>query len=107
MREIGYDDSGLKRRLKKVVGAFYGRTEATTAALADDQPSALPDVLARNVYGGAAIDPRQLARFADYVRDFARRLADVPVDELVSRGLPSMTPPAISAGEPAFSDIKS
>lgn len=105
MREIGYDDSGLKRRLKKVVGAFYGRAEATMAALASDRPAALADTLARNVYGGAA-EPRQVARLADHVRDFAQRLADTPVDKLVAGGLPSLMPSSISAGAPAISDLE-
>ena len=104
MREIGYDDSGLKRRLKKVVGAFYGRAEATAAALASDLPAALIDTLARNVYGGAG-DRRRVACLADHVRDFARRLADTPVDEVVAGGLPSLTPSSISVGEPTLSDL--
>jgi cytochrome b pre-mRNA-processing protein 3 len=105
MREIGYDDSGLKRRLKKVVGAFYGRAEATAAALAANEPAALDDTLTRNVYGGAA-DPRQVARLADHVRDFAKRLSDVPVEQLVAGSLPSSTLSFITAEEPAISDLK-
>lgn len=105
MREIGYDDSGLKRRLKKVIGAFYGRTEATAAGLASDEPAALADTLARNVYAGAA-DPRQVACLADHVRDFAQRLADTPVEKLIAGALPSWTPSSISAGEPAISDLE-
>lgn len=105
MREIGYDDSGLKRRLKKVVGAFYGRTEATALALAADQPTVLADTLARNVYAGVA-DPRQAACLADHVRDFARCLADTPVEKLAAGALPSWTPSSISAGEAAISDLE-
>ncbi|WP_284538037.1 ubiquinol-cytochrome C chaperone family protein [Pleomorphomonas sp. T1.2MG-36] len=106
MREIGYDDSGLKRRLKKVVGAFYGRAEATAAALASERPEALAEALVRNVYGSAATDPSHIARLAAHVRGFARGLADTPVDELASAGLPSSLRSSISADEPALSDIK-
>ncbi len=106
MREIGYDDSGLKRRLKKVVGAFYGRTEATVAALGSEQPGALAEVLARNVYGGLAIEPDQVARLAVHIRGFAQGLDDVPVNELVTGGLPSSIQRPISAGKPALSDTK-
>ena len=105
MREIGYDDSGLKRRLKKVVAAFYGRAEATMASLASDTPAALADTLNRNVYGGAA-DPRCVACLAEYVRAFAQRLAGISVDKLAAGGLPSLMPSSISAGEPAFSDLE-
>lgn len=105
MREIGYDDSGLKRRLKKVVGAFYGRTEATATALAAGEPAVLADTLIRNVYSGAA-DPRQAACLADHVRVFAQRLADTPIDKLIAGDLPSLTPSSISAGDPAISDLE-
>lgn len=105
MREIGYDDSGLKRRLKKVVGAFYGRTEATAAALASDRPEALAEALVRNVYAGAVTEPSHVARLAAHVRGFARGLADTPVDQLATVGLPSALLSSISA-EPALSDIK-
>ena len=105
MREIGYDDSGLKRRLKKVVGAFYGRAEATAAGLASDSPVTLADTLARNVYGGAA-DRRSVACLADHVRDFARRLAETPVDEVAAGALPSLMPSSISVGEPKISDLE-
>ncbi|MBS1181706.1 MAG: ubiquinol-cytochrome chaperone, partial [Proteobacteria bacterium] len=87
LREIGYDDSGLKRRLKKVAGAFYGRMEAMATALASDQPQALVDTLIRNVHGGTA-DSRHAARLAGYVRDLAGRLADMPVAELAAGALP-------------------
>lgn len=96
IREIGYDDSGLKRRLKKVVGAFYGRTEATAAALASEVPAALSDTLLRNVYGGTA-DPASVDCLTDYVRRLAQSLAEMPLAELVAGALPSLAPPSISA----------
>ncbi|PKR90302.1 ubiquinol-cytochrome C chaperone [Pleomorphomonas diazotrophica] len=107
LRDIGYDDSGLKRRLKKVAGAFYGRAEATAAALASERPEALAETLLRNVYGDAAADPAHVARLAAHVTGFARGLADTPVDDLAAGDLPFSTQSPISAGEPAFSDIKS
>ncbi|MCM5559942.1 ubiquinol-cytochrome C chaperone family protein [Pleomorphomonas sp. JP5] len=106
MREIGYDDSGLKRRLKKVVGAFYGRAEATAAALASERPEALAEVLVRNVYGGATVDPAFVASLAAHVRGFAKGLADASVSELATGDLPSSVPCPISADDPALSDIK-
>lgn len=103
MREIGYDDSGLKRRLKKVIGAFYGRAEATAAALASDELAKLDDTLVRNVYAGVA-DPLRVARLASHVREFAKRLSDTPVERLAAGSLPPLS--SISAGEPAISDLK-
>ena len=96
IREIGYEDSGLKRRLKKVMGAFYGRTEAIAAALASEVPGALADALVRNVYNGTA-DPASVACLADYIRKLARSLAEMPLAELVAGALPSLAPPSISA----------
>ncbi len=96
IRDIGYDDSGLKRRLKKVVGAFYGRTEAIAAALASEVPGALVDALLRNVYGGAA-EPASVSRLADYVRKLAQSLAEMPLAELITGALPSLAAPSISA----------
>jgi cytochrome b pre-mRNA-processing protein 3 len=104
LREIGYDDSGLKRRLKKVAGAFYGRMEAMAAALASDQQQALADTLIRNVHGGTA-DSRLAARLAGYVRGLAGHLADMPVAELAAEGLPSGPLSPIPAAEPADPDL--
>lgn len=96
LREIGYDDSGLKRRLKKLAGAFYGRMEATAAALAGDRSDALADTLTRNVYGGKA-DPEHAVRLAEHVRRFAHSLAETPAAELAAGNLPS--PPLFAAAE--------
>ena len=103
MREIGYEDTGLKRRLKKVTGAFYGRTEATMLALAAGEPEALADTLARNVYGGAA-DARLVAALAGYVRDLARRLAETPVEDLATGSAPFLASAFTSTGELAHLD---
>lgn len=102
MREIGYEDTGLKRRLKKVTGAFYGRTEATMSALAGE-PEALADTLSRNVYGGAA-DARRVAALAGYVRDLARRLAETPVEDLATGSAPFLASAFTSTGEFAHPD---
>ncbi len=106
LREIGYDDSGLKRRLKRVLGAFYGRMEAMAAALAADRSETLAETLVRNVYGGGA-DPRHAARLADHVRDLAQHLGAMPVAELIAGPLPSSMPSPISADKFAIPDLKS
>ena len=63
-------------------------------------------MLARNVYGGVAVEPEHVARLAMHVRGFAQGLDDVPVNELVTGGLPSSIQRPISAGKPALSDTK-
>ena len=52
LREIGYSDIGVSKRLKAMGGAFYGRNAAYAAALDEASPDDLAAALARNVYGG-------------------------------------------------------
>lgn len=95
LRDIGYDDSGLKRRLKAVARGFYGRMEATAAALADPLPSALEAVLVRNVFAGKA-DGAALDTLAAHVRRLQAAYAAVSVDELAAGRLPTPPVSAIS-----------
>lgn len=102
LRDLGYEDSGLKRRVKSVASAFYGRTEAVAAALTDAGPDALAGVLSRNVYGGPA---PEAGRLADHIRAYAAALAALPVVEIAAGRLPSLPPSVIPAGQHSSSDI--
>lgn len=102
LRELGYDDSGLKRRVNAVASAFYGRTEAVAAALADDTgPEALAGVLVRNVYGAPV---PEADRLADHIRAYAAALAALPALEIAAGRLPSSPPSVIPAGLSSPSD---
>lgn len=100
-RELGYDDSGLKRRLKAVTGALYGRTEAVAEAIESVEPDALATVLERNVYGG----PSPLARrLAGHIAAFSRALDGLPVVEIAAGRLPLLPPSAIAADQISLSE---
>lgn len=52
LREMGVGDAGVKRRIKNMVQAFYGRLKAYEEAF--DHPLTLPETLNRNLYRGKA-----------------------------------------------------
>jgi cytochrome b pre-mRNA-processing protein 3 len=52
LREVGISDAGVPKKMKKLAGAFMGRGNAYSEALAQGEP-ALAAALARNVLGGA------------------------------------------------------
>jgi cytochrome b pre-mRNA-processing protein 3 len=52
LREVGISDAGVPKKMKKLAGAFMGRGNAYSEALALGEP-ALAAALARNVLGGA------------------------------------------------------
>jgi cytochrome b pre-mRNA-processing protein 3 len=71
LREQGAGDMGMKRRMKKLAGAFYGRLSAYGEARDE---AALATALLRNVYRGdiARIEPAEL--LAKYVFSARARL---------------------------------
>jgi cytochrome b pre-mRNA-processing protein 3 len=100
-RELGYDDSGLKRRLKAVTGALYGRAEAVGEALGSGKPDALVTVLERNVYGGPS---PHAGRLAGHIAAFSRALEGLPVVEIAAGRLPLPPPSAIAADQISLSE---
>jgi cytochrome b pre-mRNA-processing protein 3 len=69
LREQGAGDMGMKRRMKKMADAFYGRLEAYRAA---GDETALAVALARNIYRGAPARVEHAACLAKYA--FAARV---------------------------------
>ncbi len=67
LRELGFGDLGVGKRVKAMASSFYGRVTAYEAGLRDES-SVLDDALARNVYAGQAPDPGQVASLARYLR---------------------------------------
>src|ERR1700727_1406896 len=69
LREIGYSDIGVSKRLKAMGSAFYGRNAAYAAALDEASPDDLAAAVARNVYWGkgpeAVPKAAALARHSD------------------------------------------
>jgi len=57
LREMGVGDLAVPKRMRKFGEAFYGRAAAYDTALDQDDPAALAQALARNVYGTEPSDP--------------------------------------------------
>jgi cytochrome b pre-mRNA-processing protein 3 len=84
LRELGIGDSGVPKRMKKLVRMFYGRIESYDKALESNDQPALVAALARNVrpdsdnWSGAAT-------LAHYVERVVRSLENQP-DEVLASG---------------------
>jgi cytochrome b pre-mRNA-processing protein 3 len=62
LRELGIGDSGVPKRMKKLASMFYGRVDAYTRAIDDQDASALAAALERNITPDAKMrDPMGLA----------------------------------------------
>jgi cytochrome b pre-mRNA-processing protein 3 len=81
LREIGYSDIGVSKRLKTMGSAFYGRNAAYAAALDDSSHAELATALARNVYGatGSEAGPKAEA-LADYIVSLDAALTAIPLE---------------------------
>jgi cytochrome b pre-mRNA-processing protein 3 len=85
LREIGYSDMGVSKRLKAMGSAFYGRNAAYAVALDDSSPAELATALARNVYGdtGSEAGPKAEA-LADYIVSLDAALAAIPIEDFTA-----------------------
>jgi cytochrome b pre-mRNA-processing protein 3 len=85
LREIGYSDIGVSKRLKTMGSAFYGRSAAYAAALDDSAPAALATALARNVYGATAPDVGPKAQaLAQYIVSLDAALTAIPIEDFTA-----------------------
>jgi cytochrome b pre-mRNA-processing protein 3 len=85
LREIGYSDIGVSKRLKTMGSAFYGRNAAYAAALDDSSPEELASALARNVYGAAGLDAVLKAQaLARYIVSLDAALATIPIEDFTA-----------------------
>ncbi len=65
LREMGVSDTGVPRKVKKMVEAFYGRANAYLPFLETGDSQNLAPALARNIYSEAGNDANSRA-LADY-----------------------------------------
>jgi cytochrome b pre-mRNA-processing protein 3 len=81
LREMGFSDIGVAKRLKTMGSAFYGRNAAYAAALDDSSPADLAAALARNVYGatGPEAGPKAEA-LAHYIASLDAGLESIPME---------------------------
>ncbi len=64
LREMGASDTGIGKRVKKMVQAFYGRIEAYDKAYGSAE---FKESLKRNLYRGQDVGEEKLAAMAEYV----------------------------------------
>ena len=81
LREIGYSDIGVAKRLKTMGSALYGRNAAYAAALDESSHAELATALARNVYGakGPEAVPKAEA-LARHIASLDAALATIPIE---------------------------
>ena len=96
LREMGVGDLAVPKRMRSLGEAFYGRTGAYRAALAEDDQRALAEALTRNIYGSADVGAAAPARLAAYMREIARDLAAQDTAAMAAGGLHFPDPHATS-----------
>jgi len=83
LREMGVGDLSVGRRVKQMAKAFFGRVAAYEEAMAAGLEP-LAEVLHRNLYRGADVEPASLTLMARYVLDQASTLDAVEVETFLS-----------------------
>jgi cytochrome b pre-mRNA-processing protein 3 len=97
LREMGVGDLAVPKQMKRMMEAFYGRARSYDGALAGDDPTALEQALARNVFAGG--EPRSVARLAEYMRRVVSQLDTVDCGQFLHGLLAFPAPHAILAGD--------
>ncbi|MCX7310992.1 MAG: ubiquinol-cytochrome C chaperone [Alphaproteobacteria bacterium] len=91
-REMGMGDLKVPQEMRRVAGAFYGRSNAYETALETDDEAPLAAAIARNVFGAAPPPPLGARRLAAYMREAGRRLAAQDFGAADGSGLKLVTP---------------
>ncbi len=79
LREMGVSDLAVPKRIKAIVEAYLGRSQAYDDALSRGDRRALAAALLRNVYGGEtglAADAERLGRYGEQAADGLAALPD-------------------------------
>ena len=64
LREMGASDTGIGKRIKKMVQAFYGRIDSYEKTVLDE--AAFKESLIRNLYRGEAVTNAQISAIVSY-----------------------------------------
>lgn len=83
LREMGISDQKIGRRIKEMIGAFYGRVRAYDSALGEG-PEAFARAIRRNVYSEAPSDEEAPSLLSAYVRREIASLASQPLEDIVA-----------------------
>jgi cytochrome b pre-mRNA-processing protein 3 len=84
VREMGAQDLGVGRRIKRMAEGFHGRALSFREAWLSEDTARMEETLARNVFGKATPSPEALSRLARYIGDSSRSLAATPLAELMA-----------------------
>lgn len=99
LREMGFSDIAVSKRLKAMGSAFYGRNAAYAAALDDGSVTGLAAALARNVYGADGLEAGKKAEaLAHHVASLDAALAAIPIDAFAA-GRFRFPPGSIAVGD--------
>ncbi len=93
VRELGSEDLGVAKRVRRMAEAFYGRQAAYSEALAAADDAPLRAALERNLLATTEASPAFLATATAYVRATVRQLAAQPVSAILSGKSPHWPPP--------------
>lgn len=74
LREMGAGDLSIGKKVRKMAESFYGRARAYGQALAQGDPHAIEQALARNIYPDGS-RPENISRLARYVIASVQALA--------------------------------
>ncbi len=67
LREMGASDTGIGKRIKKMVQAFYGRIAIYEETIGNDAEFA--EALRRNLYRGGEVSSEQISAVIDYTKN--------------------------------------
>ena len=95
LREMGVGDLSVPKEMRRMGGAFYGRTQTYRTALAAEDDRALAEALTRNIYGGAPPSRAVAGRLAVYMREAVRDLNAQPASALLAGRLSLPDPASI------------
>ncbi len=83
LREMGVGDMSIRKKMRPMISAFYGRATAYDDALAGDDV-VLAEVIQRNVFGSVAANADSVQALVAYVRQAVIELTGQNADDLVA-----------------------
>lgn len=84
LREFGYADVSVAKRMKKLTGAFLGRARAYDDALAAADPQVLAEAIRRNIFASTG----DAEPFTTYIRAFHALIETSPIEAFTEGALP-------------------
>lgn len=82
-RAMGVGDTGIKKRMKKMMTDFNGSLHAYSDALKDKDDTLLTESITRNIYT-AETPPPEAIKLTAYIRQQQKALAATPIETLLT-----------------------